>query len=88
MLTDCYSTEILWDLLYKIQIGNKTNIIKMANTIGNESMEKSWMRDGATSINIVVDLYFAWKLHSEGAFDYIWFTFVDLLNEINKYEEK
>ena len=48
----------------------------MANTIGNESMEKSWMRDGATSINIVVDLYFAWKLHSEGAFDYIWFTFV------------
>ena len=48
----------------------------MANIIGNESMEKSWMRDGATSINIVVDLYFAWKLHSEGAFDYIWFTFV------------
>ena len=62
----------------------------MANTIGNESMEKSWMRDGATSINIVVDLYFAWKLHSEGAFDYISFTFVEynLLNEINKYEEK
>ena len=52
----------------------------MANTIGNESMEKSWMRDGATSINIVVDLYFAWKLHSEGAFDYIWFTFVVLYN--------
>ena len=62
----------------------------MANTIGNESMEKSWMRDGATSINIVVDLYFAWKLHSEGAFDYIWFNFVEyyLLNEINIYEEK
>ena len=50
----------------------------MANIIGNESMEKSWMRDAATSKNIVVDLYFTWKLHSEGAFDYIWFTFVGL----------
>ena len=52
----------------------------MANIIGIESMEKSWMRDGATSINIVVDLYFAWKLHPEGAFDYIWFTFVERVN--------
>ena len=56
----------------------------MANTIGNESMEKAWMRDGATSINIVVDLYFAWKIHSEEAFDYIRFTFVES-TKWNKY---